>query len=216
MSYNQDDEQEDRALEDAGTKVICWEAATTERSERSGQLRVRMITVTFELGIPLDLPQLAMQAPNAELVGHRLELKSLRPPWKAAVRGNGHVKLQMSGGSAEARLAGKKLARMVRRVHCAAATFKHFRVLEWQLDANLPSRLDIHAASQEMRASPNFRFLRESRRGRGFFLEVKDSGVQVLVNESGLLNVCKTSEISSAVDALKALVAPLRCCAMWW
>lgn len=162
------------------------------------RVRVRKISATFNLGIPLDLQQLANQAPNAELCGKHLELKGLRPRWAANLSQNGLVKLKMrSADTAEARLASKKLARMVRRVHCAAATFKHWQVQNLEVIANLPFRLDLIAAADMLSEHPVHFFVFSQSRG-SLMVEVKDFDMRVCVRSTGSMEVFKSKELSVA------------------
>ena len=95
---------------------------------------VRSLLASFQLGVRVDVALLARQAPNAELRKARLRLSGLRPRWSASVRPDGLVKLSVPlAEEPEARLLGKKLARMVRLKHTKAAGFKDWQALSTEL-----------------------------------------------------------------------------------
>ncbi|CAK9009349.1 unnamed protein product [Durusdinium trenchii] len=210
---------------DAMEELSLLPALGDDVSELVTRVRVRHLTASFRLGIPLDLKQLASQAPNAELrqrhteKGQRLVLMGLTAPrWTGSLRSDGRVQLFAPHATEEqARLMGKKLARIVRRVHCAAVTFKDWQVQCMSVTANLPFSIDLnHSVAKllDADAGDGLRLTSETR--STLVVEVKDLGnLRVHVSQRGLLMVY-TRDMSVAVKAFQVLAGVLQASAQWW
>ncbi|CAJ1380445.1 unnamed protein product [Effrenium voratum] len=191
--------------------------APAARAAEAAQLRgvrVRQLMANFELGISLDLAQLALQAPNAERRGSTLHVRSFNPRYGAILHQSGRVSMHSSGlAEEEARMAAKKLARMVRKCHCAAVTFKRYTVRNVQLAANLPFRLQPESACKVLGALPGFQVLKVTR--NAVEVEVKDLG-SVLLQSCGLLLTQRSKSIALSLAAMKAVAPSLQECGIWW
>ncbi|CAJ1423121.1 unnamed protein product [Effrenium voratum] len=187
--------------------------APAARAAEAAQLRgvrVRQLMANFELGISLDLAQLALQAPNAERRGSTLHVRSFNPRYGAILHQSGRVSMHSSGlAEEEARMAAKKLARMVRKCHCAAVTFKRYTVRNVQLAANLPFRLQPESACKVLGALPGFQVLKVTR--NAVEVEVKDLG-SVLLQSCGLLLTQRSKSIALSLAAMKAVAPSLQEC----
>jgi len=114
----------------------------------------------------------------------------------------------------EARLQGKKVARLVKRLYSASCSFRNWKVFNVAALANLPFKLHIDDLALALNSAANIVVLMH--RSRFVVVELQDSRARAKISNLGCVDVMRARSVDEAANAMKALMPTLSTCGVWW
>jgi len=193
-------------------------AADARQQARLVGVKVDLLMATFDLGIPVDLPELARAVPCSELRssgGRILVVRSLRTPgWTALVSPTGKVRICTQTVGEVARTAAKRFARLVSKRYSASAAFKSYRVLCVHTEARLGFRVDTESLGRSL--PPGCRLADLSPASATVEVESGARKVNVHVYARGRMKVCDGKTYEEGVAAMEQLLPLVRESGTWW